>query len=117
MSDLAWQREAREERGGTGGPAWPLLLITIIAVLYPFEYDTGLTNYSLGDAVVGPVALFIVLRSLVRPVRWPRYVVQLLVLVLIAIASSLENAFSPAIYFSALGALGETVKLVSAGLW
>ena len=117
MSHLAWQREAREERGWTGGPAWPLVLITIIAVLYPFEYDTGLTNYSLGDAVVGPVALFVLLRSLVRPVRWPRYMVQLLVLVLIAIASSLENAFSPAIYFSAIGALGETVKLFSAGLW
>lgn len=117
MSDLAWRREAREEREWTGGRAWPLLLITIIAVLYPFEYDTGLTNYSLGDPVVGPVALFVVLRSLVRPVQWPRYVVQLLALVLIAIASSLKNAFSPAIYFSAVGALGETAKLFAAGLW
>ncbi len=117
MSDLAWQREACEERGWTGGRAWPLLLITIIAVLYPFEYDTGLTNYSLGDPVVGPVALFVVLQSLVRPVRWPRYVVQLLALVLVAIASSLANAFSPAIYFSAPSALGETAKLFSAGLW
>ncbi|OLC42675.1 MAG: hypothetical protein AUH75_04150 [Gemmatimonadetes bacterium 13_1_40CM_4_65_7] len=100
MSDLACQREAREERGWPGGRAWPLLLITIIAVLYPFEYDTGLTNYSLGDAVVGPVALFVVLRSLVgRLVGWPRYTVQLLALVVVAIASSLANAFSPAIYF------------------
>jgi O-antigen ligase len=117
VSDLAWQPEAREDRGWTGGRTWPLLLITIIALLYPFEYDTGLTNYSLGDAVVGPAALIVVLRSLARPVRWPRYVLQLLVLVLIAIASSLENAFSPAIYFSALGSLGETVKLFSVGLW
>src|SRR3989454_12595333 len=118
LSDLAWQREAREERGWPGGRAWPLLLITIIAVLYPFEYDTGLTNYSLGDAVVGPVALFVVLRSLVgRLVGWPRYTVQLLALVVVAIASSLANAFSPAIYFSASSALGETAKLFSAGLW
>src|SRR5205807_1227502 len=138
VSDQAWGREAREERGWTGGRlaprgagslwpdapaqpalgrAWPLLLITLIALLYPFEYDTGLTNYSLGDPVVGPIALFVVLRSLVRPVRWPRYVVQLLALVLVAIASSLVNAFSPAIYFSAPSALGETAKLFSAGLW
>ncbi|TMH54010.1 MAG: O-antigen ligase family protein, partial [Betaproteobacteria bacterium] len=94
-----------------------MLLITLIAVLYPFEYDTGLTNYSLGDAVVGPVALFIVLQSLVRLVSWPRYTVQLLALVVVAIASSLANAFSPAIYFSARSALGETAKLFSAGLW
>jgi len=99
------------------GRAWPLLLITLIAVLYPFEYDTGLTNYSLGDAVVGPVALFIILQSLVRLVGWPRYTVQLLALVVVAIASSLANAFSPAIYFSARSALGETAKLFSAGLW
>jgi len=118
LSDLGCQREAREERGWPGGRAWPLLLITIIAVLYPFEYDTGLTNYSLGDAVVGPVALFVVLRSLVgRLVGWPRYTVQLLALVVVAIASSLANAFSPAIYFSASSALGETAKLFSAGLW
>ena len=137
MSDQPWQREAREERGWPGGQlapradpswpdaparpavgrAWPLLLITLIAVLYPFEYDTGLTNYSLGDAVVGPVALFVVLQSLVRLVGWPRYTVQLLALVVVAIASSLVNAFSPAIYFSAPSALGETVKLFSAGLW
>jgi len=99
------------------GRAWPLLLITLIAVLYPFEYDTGLTNYSLGDAVVGPVALFIILQSLVRLVGWPRYTVQLLALVVVAIASSLANAFSPAIYFSTRSALGETAKLFSAGLW
>lgn len=111
MSDRAWGREA------TLGRAWPLLLITLIALLYPFEYDTGLTNYSLGDAVVGPVALFVVLQSLVRLVDWPRYTPQLLALVVVAIASSLANAFSPAIYFSARGALGETAKLFSAGLW
>ena len=108
MSDQAWPAVGR---------AWPLLLITLIAVLYPFEYDTGLTNYSLGDAVVGPVALVVVLQSLVRPVGWPRYTVQLLALVVVAIASSLANAFSPAIYFSAPNALGETAKLFSAGLW
>src|SRR5207245_1556707 len=35
----------------------------------------------------------------------------------VAIASSLVNAFSPAIYFSAPSALGETAKLFSAALW
>ena len=122
MSDQPWQREAGPSWPDAParpavGRAWPLLLITLIAVLYPFEYDTGLTNYSLGDAVVGPVALFIVLQSLVRLVSWPRYTVQLLALVVVAIASSLANAFSPAIYFSARSALGETAKLFSAGLW
>jgi O-antigen ligase len=111
VSGQAWGREAAL------GRAWPLLLISLIALLYPFEYDTGLTNYSLGDAVVGPVALFVVLQSLVRLVDWPRYTPQLLALVVVAIASSLANAFSPAIYFSARGALGETAKLFSAGLW
>jgi hypothetical protein len=120
MSGQLWKREApeaREERGQTGGGAWPLLLITIIALLYPFEYDTGLTNYSLGDAVVGAVVLFVGLRSLVRPVRWPPQTVQLLVLVVVAIASNLVNAFSPEIYFSARGAMGDTAKLFAAGLW
>ena len=121
MSDQPWQREAPSWPDAPARPAvgraWPLLLITLIAVLYPFEYDTGLTNYSLGDAVVGPVALFVVLQSLVRLVGWPRYTVQLLALVVVAIASSLVNAFSPAIYFSAPSALGETAKLFSAGLW
>ena len=122
MSDQPWQREAGPAWPDAParpavGRAWPLLLITLIAVLYPFEYDTGLTNYSLGDAVVGPVALFIILQSLVRLVGWPRYTVQLLALVVVAIASSLANAFSPAIYFSARSALGETAKLFSAGLW
>jgi len=122
VSDQPWQREAGPAWPDAParpavGRAWPLLLITLIAVLYPFEYDTGLTNYSLGDAVVGPVALFIILQSLVRLVGWPRYTVQLLALVVVAIASSLANAFSPAIYFSARSALGETAKLFSAGLW
>jgi O-antigen ligase len=138
VSDHVWRREGREEPAWRDGPlaprgarsawpdaaaqpaqgrAWPLLLITLIAVLYPFEYDTGLTNYSLGDAVVGPVALVVALRSLAQPARWPRYLLPLLLLVLVAIASTLVNALSPEVYFSALGSLGEIAKLVSAGLW
>lgn len=97
--------------------AVPLLLLTLIAVLYPLEYDTGRTNYSLGDALVGPVALVFILGSLSRRVRWPRYMVQVIALVLVAIASTLVNAFSPAIFFSAPSSLLEITKLCSAALW
>lgn len=117
VSAYSWLSRSAATRHPARNSAAALLLITMIAVLYPFEYDTGRTNYSLGDAVVGPIAVWFILRALARPLRWPRYTIHVLSLIVVAIASTLVNAFAPESFFSASGALLETSKLLSASLW
>jgi O-antigen ligase len=95
-----------------------LLLITALMALYPFEYDTGRSNFSLGDAIVLMVTGVYALRALTRPVALPRYTVYVLLLALVALSSATVNTIQLEPYFSGTSdTLVETLKLVMAALW
>jgi O-antigen ligase len=87
-------------------------------MLFPFEYDTGRNNFSLGDGLVLAVALTYAYRSLRGPVPLPRYAAYVVGLAVVAIASATLNVMVSEPFFSGTRAtLIETSKLVMATLW
>ena len=95
-----------------------LLIITLLMILYPFEYDTGRSNFSLGDGLVILVAAGYGLGALRRPLPLPRYTGGVLVLVLVSVASITVNVVRPDAFFTgARVSLVETSKLIMAALW
>jgi O-antigen ligase len=95
-----------------------LLVITLLMVLYPFEHDTGRSNFSLGDTIVLVVSVIYAFRALRLPVPLPRYTAYALTLVLVGVASTTVNAVRLEPFFTgARASLVETLKLVMATFW
>ena len=95
-----------------------LVTITLLMILYPFEYDTGRSNFSLGDGLVLLVAAAYGFQALRRPLPIPRYTSGVVALMLVSILSVTVNVVRPDAFFTgARVSLVETSKLIMAALW
>ena len=101
-------------RGGLGRS----LLIVALAVLYPFHWDTGWINISLGDGVVALICGLVVFQTALSNVPLPRYVLHTGILIAVIAASMMANMVAPpGTFFWLRDSEIEAVKIFAAIAW
>ena len=118
---------ARHQRPSPPAGAFLKSLVAFaLTVLYPFHLlasgrgtvsHPGGINISLGDGVVGLIALLLVFRFAAGAAPLPRFGVNALVLLVIIGASLAANAVALTAYFSVMVGMIETLKLLAVILW
>jgi O-antigen ligase len=107
------------------GPTWGICatLLAALAVAYPFHYYVegpgGVTDVSLGDAVVAIVVIGFVISLLWDRIAFPRYVIPTAVFMLVALTSLLYPllAGSEPAFFDPRSGVLEIVKVAGGAAW